>query len=41
MVLEVHTVVSCFSLSGPHQCGVALGGPATSTVDLRHQQTGL
>ena len=31
------TVDSCFGLFGPHECIVALGGPATSTVDLRHQ----
>ena len=28
---------SCFGLIGPRQCSAALGGPATSTEDLRHQ----
>ncbi len=31
------TADSCFGLIGPHQCSAALGGPATSTEDLRHQ----
>ena len=31
------TPESCFSLFGPHQCSAALGGPATSIADLRHQ----
>ena len=31
------TADRCFSLIGPHQCSVALGGPATSTEDLRYQ----
>ena len=31
------TADSCFGLIGPRQCSAALGGPATSTVDLRHQ----
>ena len=31
------TTDSCFNLIGPCQCSVALGGPATSTEDLRHQ----
>ena len=33
------TADSCFSMIGPSQCSAALGGPATSTVDLRHQGT--
>ena len=36
MVPEVQNAESCFGLIGPRQCSVALGGPATSTVDLRH-----
>ena len=28
---------SCFGLIGACQCSAALGGPATSRVDLRHQ----
>ena len=32
------TADSCFSLIGPRQCSAALGGPATSTEDLRHQE---
>ena len=31
------TADSCFGLIGPRQCSAALGGPATSTEDLRHQ----
>ena len=31
------TADSSFSLIGPRQCSAALGGPATSTEDLRHQ----
>ena len=31
------TADSCFGLIGPHQCSAALGGPATSTEDLRYQ----
>ena len=31
------TTDSCFSLIVPHQCSAALGGPATSTEDLRYQ----
>ena len=31
------TADSCFGLIGPCQCTAALGGPATSTEDLRHQ----
>ena len=34
MVPEVQTADSCFGLIGPRQCSVALGGLATSTVDL-------
>ena len=33
------TADSCFGLIGPRQCSAALGGPATSTEDLRHQGT--
>ena len=28
---------SCFGLTGLCQCSAALGGPATSTEDLRHR----
>ena len=38
---EVQTADSCFGLIGPRQCSVALGGQATSTVDLRHQKGAL
>ena len=31
------TADCCFGLIGPCQCSAALGGPATSTEDLRHQ----
>ena len=31
------TADSCFGLIGPRQCSAALGGPTTSTEDLRHQ----
>ena len=31
------TADSCFGLIGSRQCSAALGGPATSKVDLRHQ----
>ena len=31
------TADSCFGLMGSRQCSAALGGPATSTEDLRHQ----
>ena len=31
------TADSCFGLIGPRQFSAALGGPATSTEDLRHQ----
>ena len=31
------TADSCFGLIGPCQCSAALGRPATSTEDLRHQ----
>ena len=31
------TADSCFVVIGPRQCSVALGGPAVSTEDLRHQ----
>ena len=31
------TADSCLGLIGPRQCSAALGGPATSTEDLRHQ----
>ena len=31
------TADSYFDLKGPCQCSVALGGPATSTEDLRQQ----
>ena len=31
------TADSCFGLIGLRQCSAALGGPATSTEDLRHQ----
>ena len=30
------TADSRFGLIGPHQCSAALGGPATSTEDVRH-----
>ena len=33
------TADSCFGLIGPSQCSAALGGPAISTEDLRHQGT--
>ena len=31
------TADSCFGLIGLHQCSAALGGPATSTEDLRYE----
>ena len=31
------TADSYFGLIGPRQCSAALGGPATSAEDLRHQ----
>ena len=34
---NIATADSCFVLIGPCQCSAALGGPATSTEDLRHQ----
>ena len=37
MVPEEQTVNSCFGLIGLCQRSAALGGPATSTVDIRHQ----
>ena len=38
MVPEARTAGSCFGLVRPRQCSVGLGGPATSTVDIRHQK---
>ena len=33
------TADSCFSLIGSRQCSATLGGPATSTEELRNQRS--